>query len=77
MNKIKKLLAEYRANCKEKQEQELRERFRVEERGGSLWLTVDGVAVRQIEKGMDAATIYGLLADARIAAVTYHNIKCR
>lgn len=77
MNKINKLLAEYRANCKKKQEQELRERFRVEERGGSLWLTVDGVAIRQIEKSMDAATIYGLLADARIAAVTYHIIKCR
>lgn len=77
MNKIKKLLAEYKANCKEQQEQELRERFKVEERGCSLWLTVDGIAVRQIEKGMDAATIYGLLADARIAAVTYHNIRCR
>lgn len=76
MEKIKKMLADYKADCKKKQEQELRERFKVEERGCSLWLTVDGVAVREIEKNMDAATIYGLLSDARIAAVTFHNI-CR
>ncbi len=64
----------YKARCKKRQEQELRERFKIVERGTTLWLTLDGVAFREITKETDANSITALLSDARAAALTFNSL---
>lgn len=50
---------------------DMRRRFSVAERRGTMWLTLDGVAFREIPADTTADEVTSLLADARIAALVF------
>lgn len=74
MNRIKEWLLSYREKKAERQRMELRSRFKVRERGGSLWLTLDGEAFRRIGPTENAETITAMLNEARVVAITFRSI---
>lgn len=48
--------------------------FQVKERGGSLWLTHDGVAFMEMSKDTTSAEVAELLNTARMSAITFERL---
>lgn len=74
MKTIKEIVAERRLKAKEEHELEIRWQFKVVERGGSLWLTHEGVAFFEIPSGKTASEVAKMLNGARTAAITYDGL---
>lgn len=71
MKGLRDFIDSYKTDTARKERNELRSRFRVTERGGSLWLTLDGVAFRRIAGTEDAQAVTRFLDEARDAATSF------
>lgn len=50
---------------------DLKSRFAVMERHGALWLTLDGVAFKEVPANTPVSEVTSLLVEARIAAAVF------
>lgn len=74
MKTMKKWLADFKANGKQRRKEELQYQFQVIDRDGFLWLTHNGVAFMKVSMLSNAAKISEMLDEARKAAVEYEKI---
>lgn len=54
--------------------QEMKNRFQVRECGGRLWITHDGVAVKELERDMSTDAILRMLREIRECAIAHREI---
>lgn len=74
MKKIKEWWADYKAAKKEAHVNVVHSQFQVDERGGHLWLTHNGVAFLKINASDTSANVAGMLKTARENAVEYEGL---
>lgn len=81
INSIAAAFRNWKAGRKEAQSlartRDLQSRFRIVERGGNIFLTVDGVAFQQITEGQTARQIVAELKEAQQSAVILDVYKNR
>lgn len=81
LNRIAAAFRNWKAGRKEAQSlartRDLQSRFRIVERGGNIFLTVDGVAFQQITEGQTARQIVAELKEAQQSAVILDVYKNR
>lgn len=58
----------------ERTEQAIRDEFSISERGGKLWFTHNGVAIRQADSGSSIIEVIWELTQLRDAAVRYYRL---
>lgn len=68
---IQSIINRRKEKLRRQKEADLKSRFAVMERHGALWLTLDGVAFREIPADTTADEVTSLLVEARIAAVVF------
>lgn len=74
MNKIKKYFKERKERERLEEEARLKSEFDVVERGGSLWLTHDGVAFAKFDGDFKADEIAENIKQCRNVAVEYKRL---
>lgn len=74
MNFIKDFISRRRAKDHECRMDDLRSRFNVKEKGGSLWVVYDGVAFSEIEPTASSKDIVENLKSIRESAVKYMSL---
>ena len=71
MNRIKKYFKERKERERLQEESRLKSEFAVVERGGSIWLTHDGVAFIEFDYCVDAEYIAKTIGRCRDTAIEY------
>lgn len=74
MNRIKQYFKNRKERERLEEEAHLKSEFAVVERGGSLWLTHDGVAFAEFESDDDAHYIASAIDKCRNAAIRYKRL---
>lgn len=74
MKKIKEYLANYKEQNRLQEEAKVKAEFRVQERGGFLWLTHNGVAFMMITSLSKAEDVTKELSKARECAVEFERL---
>lgn len=74
MERLKQLIEKRKEKTRLQKDAELMSEFQVVERGGYIWLTLNGVAFVKFEDGRDVSDITDALKETRKYAIEYSRL---